>query len=85
MKRLRPNSPEWLAELANTNPQQAPMTRAIVDAAGSQEVCSICGDTPAKDYEKPGVALLVRLCDDCRRIQGGQFIPVPGDASDDQS
>lgn len=75
-KRLAPNSEEWLAELAKINPRQAAMTRATVERAGSEDVCSICGDRPAQDYAKDDAVLLVRLCNDCRLIQGGGLTPI---------
>lgn len=48
--KLTPNSAEWLAELERTDPGQAAHTRAIVAAAGSEEVCQVCGDAPARDF-----------------------------------
>ena len=82
---LKPHSPEWFAALEAFNPQQAAQTRQIIKMANSQEVCSICGDDPAKDYklDAPGLpanaVATIRLCDDCRSIrkQGGEnFIPM---------
>jgi hypothetical protein len=74
---LKPHTREWFAELEKTNPRQAAMTRAIVEAAGHVDVCSICGDEPASDYKlaseqaAPGVLSTLRLCDDCLRIRRG--------------
>jgi hypothetical protein len=48
LKELVPNSAEWLAALEKINPQQAAITRAVVAQAGSEDGCSICGDTPAR-------------------------------------
>jgi hypothetical protein len=69
LKELIPNSTEWLSALEKINPQQAAMTRAVLAQSGSEEVCSICGDTPARDYDLPGVPLRGRFCDDCKKIQ----------------
>lgn len=71
-KDLKPNSAAWLEELARTDPTQAAHTRAIVAAAGSEEVCQICGDAPARDFTVQGVALRARFCDDCARLQGAR-------------
>jgi hypothetical protein len=69
MGRCNCRSAEWLVALEKINPQQATMTRAIIAQAGSQEVCSVCGDTPARDYDLPGAPLRGRFCDDCKKIQ----------------
>lgn len=79
MARLRANSKEWLDELSKIDPKQATLTRAIVEAAGREDVCSICGDTPSREYSKTNAVLTVRLCDDCRNFQGGRLTPLPPD------
>lgn len=66
---LIPNSPESLIELAKINPFQAAHTRSFIEAAGSEEICQVCGDAPYEDFVQPGIPLRVRLCDDCRGIQ----------------
>lgn len=51
------------------------MTRTIVEAAGRDNVCSICGDESAADYKLASdqivadVLSTLRLCDDCRKIR----------------
>lgn len=79
-----PHSAEWFAALQSRNPAQAAHTRQIVELAGSAQVCTVCGDTPASDYEITGPALApdalvtYRLCDDCHAIRvasGEVFIP----------
>jgi hypothetical protein len=79
--RLRPNTPAWLVALAEQNPKQAMMTKAIVNAAGREDVCSICGDQPSSDYRYMDATTPVdsiRLCEDCRDIQAAQGAkPVP--------
>jgi hypothetical protein len=47
---LLPHSPEWFSALERYNPVQAAHARSIIKEAGSQDVCSICGDAPGKDY-----------------------------------
>ena len=77
---LRPHTPEWFAALEVWNPPQAAMTRMAIEAAGSPDVCSICGDDPARDYRleeayRPsGGVDTLRLCDDCLKIRrdGGE-------------
>lgn len=66
---LRPHTPEWFASLREWDPQQAAMTEAAIQAAGSPDVCSVCADDPARDYALvtrpaagPGT---LRLCVDC--------------------
>jgi hypothetical protein len=86
---LKPHSKEWFAALKRSNPQQAAHTQQIIGLAGSSEVCSVCGDHGAKDYEilKQKVAgdtvATIRLCDDCKNIRKGamekDFIPLAND------
>lgn len=73
LKLLRPHTPEWFASLRAWNPKQAAMTEAVIQAAESLDVCSVCADDPANDYALvstpaagPGT---LRLCDDCSRIR----------------
>lgn len=81
----KPHSEEWFAALQLRNPTQATMTRATLAAAGSANVCSICGDDPATDVRlvEDGIrlqdSLTFKLCDDCREIRsarGEQFKPL---------
>lgn len=74
---LRANSKEWLEQLEKIDRRQAAHTRAIVEAAGREDICSICGDAPSREYSKSGAPLTLRLCDDCRVIQGGRLTPLP--------
>lgn len=72
---LSPHTEEWLAALTWQNPQQAAMTRIFTTLGGSSEVCSFCGDSPARDHRfigdstEPGSVLTCKLCDDCREIR----------------
>ena len=71
MKHLIPHSKEWFAAFAGMDPQQAAATKKIVKAAGAENVCSLCGDRPASDYEvadkwfDPDTPVTYRLCEDC--------------------
>jgi hypothetical protein len=54
--------------------EQAMHTSAIISAAGHQDVCSICGDTPAHDYWlADDASVTIRLCDDCLNIRRTHF------------
>lgn len=72
---LTPHTEEWFAALVAWNPQQAAHTRFILLQAGSDAVCSVCGDDPVRDYRLvgPGVPdgaiCTLRLCNDCWRIR----------------
>ena len=69
----KPHSKAWFAALETFNPSQANHTRAILKAAGRDDVCSVCGDFPAEDLELVGAnappLASIRLCQDCRVIQ----------------
>ncbi len=71
----KPHTDGWFAALQKANPQQAAHTLQIIKLAGSKEVCSVCGDKPASDYEilkmsfYPGVVATIRLCDDCHDLR----------------
>jgi hypothetical protein len=79
---LKPNSKAWLDALAKQNPTQASVTSALIEAAGHEEVCSICGAEPSAEYRKMGSTADVdsfRLCADCRASrerQGKHFEPL---------
>jgi hypothetical protein len=76
---LAPHSTEWFAALERYNPAQAAHTHLIVESERRLDVCSICGDTPAKDYRLVGHALpadavrTLRLCNDCWGIRRGMY------------
>jgi hypothetical protein len=66
-------------------PEQAAHTAATIRAAGRSDVCSVCGDEPARDYfleddDLPMDAVsTLRLCSDCltiRRADGEDFKPL---------
>jgi hypothetical protein len=72
MKHLTPHTKEWFAALSKSNPQEAAHAKQIIKSAGTPEVCSDCGGTPAHDYKVmnkwfgPELVATLRLCDDCR-------------------
>ena len=78
---LRPHSQEWFKALEVWNPQQAAMTKYVTEQTGSLDVCSVCGDDPAKDYRlhqayrPPGGVDTLRLCDGCLTIRQGMGEP----------
>ena len=81
-----PHTKEWFEQLDIEEPQKAKMTRAILSAAGRDNVCSICGDDPAIDYRRAGpilpgiLSLTLRLCDDCLAVRdelfGEKYVPL---------
>jgi hypothetical protein len=86
MRHLSMHSKEWFAALAKLDPQQAAQTKQIVKSAGSPEVCSLCGEHPASDYEvtskwfDENTPVTLRLCDDCLSIrattEGERLVPL---------
>lgn len=76
---IQPHSDEWFEALNKINPQQAAHTKQIISVAGSADVCGICGDNPARDYEVVGAPLAARWCDDCVKIQGAKVKPLVKD------
>lgn len=86
-----PHTAEWFEQLDIEEPQKAQMTRTVLASAENNNVCSICGDTPAFDYRREGLmlpgilTLTLRLCDDCLKgrdqLFGEKFIPLEGPAN----
>lgn len=72
---FKPHTSEWFRALRAFDVTKAAMTETVVKSAGSLDVCSICGDDPAKDYElvdkfmERNAVATIRLCDDCLRIK----------------
>jgi hypothetical protein len=79
---LLPHTQEWFAVMQLWDPVRVAQTKFMIDDAGRDDVCSVCGDDPAADYrlEKPfrpaaGPDTL-KLCEDCieiRRNMGEPF------------
>ena len=86
MRHLSPNTKEWLAAFDKLDPQQAAATKKIIRAAGSEVVCSLCGDRHASDYEVADkwfdeeTPVTLRLCEDCMSIRatndGERLVPL---------
>ena len=83
---LKPHSKEWFKKLEKLNPVQAAQTRQLISMAGTDSVCSICGDDPAQDYKlvrkqaTPDMVLTFKLCNDCldthRTMHGEKIVPL---------
>ena len=86
MRHLSPNTKEWLTAFEKLDPQQAKATKKIVKAAGSEAVCSLCGDRHASDYEvadkwfDADTQMTLRLCEDCMSNlatnEGERLVPL---------
>ena len=76
---LVPHSPSWFAALEAWNPQQAAHTRGVLKRLDRDDVCSVCGDDPARDYRVVGqdipldAVLTLRLCNDCWGLRGSMY------------
>jgi hypothetical protein len=72
---LKPHAAEWFKALETANPRQAAHTKHILSLAGSDAVCSICGDEANRDYklvnEETALSPVstMRLCDVCLDIR----------------
>ncbi|MBI4995964.1 MAG: hypothetical protein HZC22_03515 [Rhodocyclales bacterium] len=87
---LQPHTPAWFEALTLWDPMQAEMARAAIAAAGHVDVCSVCGDDPARDYRlaeanrPPAGVDTLRLCDDClaiRQTMGEPYEPFDPERS----
>ena len=82
---FEPHTVEWFEALEAFDPSKAAITRMVVERLGSLDVCSICGDDPARDYQlidrfmQRNAVATIRLCDDClrikRKVHKERFIP----------
>jgi hypothetical protein len=82
---FEPHTEDWFRSMASFRPDHATHTKRIIEAAGRTDVCGVCGDHPAQDFEIVGIDIpsdapaTIRLCDDCRKIrsstQGETFKP----------
>jgi hypothetical protein len=80
-----PHTPEWFRAMQDFDPVKAEIAKDAIASSGRAEVCSICGDLPADDYQiidryMPSNAVAtIRLCDDCLRfkvtVDNATFIP----------
>ena len=68
---LTPHTGQWFEALQQFNPDQALHTALVIERAGRSDVCSICANTPTRDYMLPEEGLppeavaTIRLCPDC--------------------
>jgi len=86
MRHLSPHSKEWFVALNRLDPQQAAATKKIVKSAGDENVCSLCGDRPASDYEVADkwfdaeTPVTFRFCEDCMSTrattEGERLVPL---------
>lgn len=84
--RIMPHTAEWLFIVEATDPYIAFQTRAILIATNRKDVCGICADDTALDFElrrthqsKRHTILTLRLCRDCRvrkENAGEELIPI---------
>jgi hypothetical protein len=72
----RPYSRKWFRALEAFDPIKAEMTKlALLRAGGNLNVCQICGDSPAADYQlidenmESNAVAVARLCDDCLNLK----------------
>ena len=72
----RPYSRKWFRALEAFDPSKAEITRlALLRAGGDLDVCQICGDSPAADYQlidenmESNAVAVARLCDDCLNLK----------------
>ncbi len=76
---LTPHTEEWFAVLSRQNPQQAQMSRMFIELGGSREICTFCGESPARDHRciadsvQPDTVLTCKLCNGCRGIRKTMF------------
>jgi hypothetical protein len=72
---FKPHTPEWFEALEAFDPIKATVTKIVVETLGNLNVCSVCGDDPAQDYElldkfmQKNAVATIRLCDDCLKIK----------------
>jgi len=69
-RRLQPHSSAWFEDALSASPIRAITSGHVIGATGCTDVCGVCGDRPARDYDDAEPPFRsVRLCDDCRDIQ----------------
>jgi len=72
---FKPHTPEWFRALEANDPGKAQISKMAIEFAGHAEVCSLCGDSPAEDYElidldmEADAVATIRLCDVCLGIK----------------
>jgi hypothetical protein len=84
-----PHTPEWFRALEAFDPVKAEIAKDAIATFGRLDVCSVCGEDPADDYQiidslmQSNAVATVRLCDDCLRykivVNNETFIPYRPD------
>ena len=67
---LIPHTYEWFEELRRRNPKQAEHTAKLIELAGHDQICSLCGDDEFRLYRTvidPNMTLY--LCEACRHLE----------------
>lgn len=70
-----PHTPEWFEALEAFDPIKATVTKIVIESLGSVNVCSVCGESPAQDYEmvdrymQKNAVATIRLCEDCVKVK----------------
>ena len=82
---FKPHTPEWFRAMEAFDPVKAEITKDVIATFGRMDVCSVCGEDPADDYQiidsfmQSNAVATIRLCDDCLRfrvvIHQETFIP----------
>lgn len=75
-----PHTAEWFTELRGRNPMQAMLVERMIQLAGTDRCCSICGQTHDITDYIADEGMSVRLCDDCKtnqeKMYGAVFLPL---------
>jgi hypothetical protein len=72
---FKPHTPEWFNALDAFDPVKAAVTKMVIATLGRDDVCSICGADPARDYQLEGRSMqrnavaTIRLCNDCYKVK----------------
>ena len=81
---LVPHTKAWFDLLEQLDPQQAILTKDVLAKAGNSEVCSVCGDISARDYQlldeykSADTEMTIRLCKECKFMRGGNVKLLAG-------
>ena len=69
-KRYEPHTEAWFRDLRRVNPAQADWIHTTMICAGTNQCCSVCGDTKdVHDYIVDAEVLTARFCETCRDLQ----------------
>lgn len=82
-----PHSTKWFEALIRDDLEKAAHTAQVLSLSKRDDVCGVCGNDPASDFELPngrmvdGSTPTMRFCSDCwtvRRGLGEDWEPMPG-------